>query len=363
MPDQLPQKSYDALIAAIRDEFRKGLARAEKAVQKQRVITYWHTGRHTHRFLAQIPGPETPHLICIAEKLDSSLDVVRKILKFYRCFPKLPKDPPLSWSQYRALLTAPEAQRSLLLKKAITEGIGAEELYSLISISRRNDPLPSGATGTAPKLDFKRGRLFVYKTLQGKHLKLKKGEIMVDGGFKWRRKVKISPASGLTGGHIVRSVKAESGDYELRHCNDDASSLYTYAAEVARVVDADTFLLTIDAGFSNWLDSRVRLRGIDAPEISTALGRRAYRYVKKALGSRPVVIKTYKEEKYGRYLVDLFYMRKKVDDPQTIAREGIFLNQELLDRGLAKLYKDTSASSAPVRPGEGPDMEVMGQGK
>ena len=349
MPYNL-QKSYDALIAAIRREFQRGLARAQEAVYRQRVIINWRSGRHIHRFLAQAPGPETPHLVRIAGGMNSSLDVVRKILKFYRCFPKLPKNPPLSWSRYRALLTAPAAQRSLLLKRAITEDIGADELYALISVSRRKDQTDPAAAGPAPKLDFKRGRLFTYKTLQGKHLKLKQGEIMVDGGFKWRHKVKVGPDSGLTGGHIIRSVKTENGDYELKHCNDDASSLYTYIAEVERVVDADTFLLTIDTGFDNWLDSRVRLRGIDAPEITTALGRRAYRYVKKALGNRPVVIKTYKEEKYGRYLVDLFYMRKRVSDPQQIAREGIFLNQELLDLGLAKLYKDPS--SAPIKPGD-----------
>ena len=354
MPGNLPQKSsLDALIAAMRRELQQGLARAQKAVYRQRVIVNWRNGRHVHRFLAaQPPGPETPHLILIAEKSGCSLDVIRKILKFYRCFPKLPKDPPLSWSQYRALLTAPEAQRSLLLKKAITEDIGSEELYALISVSRHKDQTDPAAAGPAPKLDFKRGRLFTYKTLQGKHLKLKKGEIMVDGGFKWRHKVKVGADSKLTGGHIVRSVKTDNGDYELKQCNDDSSSLYTYKAEVERVVDADTFLLTIDTGFDNWLDSRVRLRGIDAPEISTALGRRAYRYVKKALGNRPVVIKSYKEEKYGRYLVDLFYMRKKVADPRQIAKEGIFLNQELLDLGLAKLYKDPS--SAPVRAGEEP---------
>ncbi|MBI5150724.1 MAG: thermonuclease family protein [Candidatus Omnitrophica bacterium] len=349
MPDHPPRESsIDALVAAMRRELQQGLARAQEAVYRQRVLVNWRNGRHIHRFLAaQSPGPETPHLVLIAEKFDCNLDVVRKILKFYRSFPKLPKDPPLSWSQYRALLTAPAGQRSLLLQRAITEDIGADALYALISVSRhKNQTDPAAATGPAPKLDFKRGRLFTYKTLQGKHLKLKKGEIMVDGGFKWRHKVKVGAGSKLTGGHIVRSVKTEDGGYELKHCNDDVSSLYTYVAEVERVVDADTFLLTIDTGFDNWLDSRVRLRGIDAPEISTAAGRRAYNYVKKALGNRPVVIKTYKEEKYGRYLVDLFYMRKKVSDPQIIAREGIFLNQELLDLGLAKLYKDPS--SAPL---------------
>ncbi len=347
------QKSCDALIAVLREELRRGLARAEEAVHRQRVITYWHLGWHIDKFLAGAPGPEIVYLSIVAEKLDYSPDVVRKILKFYRCFPKLPKKPPLSWSQYRALLTAPVARRSALLKKAIAEGIGTEELYALISAGRRAHP-PSGTGGPAPKLDYKRGRLYIYKTLQGKHLKLKTGEIMVDGGFKWRHKVKTGAGRGLTGGSIVRSVKTKDGSYGLKYCNDDASSLYTYVAEIERIVDADTFLLTIDAGFDNWLDSRVRLRGIDAPEITTALGRRAYRYVKKALGNRPVVIKTYREEKYGRYLIDLFYMRKKVADPQIIAREGIFLNQELLDLGLAKLYNDPS--SAPVKPGEQPPL-------
>lgn len=340
MPHSL-LKSCDGLIAVLREELRRGLARAEAAVHQQRVITYWHIGRHIDTFLDGADGPDAAYLSVIAAKLDYGLDVVRKILKFYRSFPRLPKNPPLSWSQYKALLTAPAGQRSLLLKRAIAEGIGSEELYALISAGRRAHP-PSGASGPVPKLDYKRGRLFTYKTLQGKHLKLKKGEIMVDCGFKWRHKAKAG--AGLSGGHIVRSVKTEDGDYQLRHCSDDASSLYTYVAEVARVVDADTFLLTIDVGFNDWLDGRVRLRGIDAPEITTALGRRAYRYVKKALGSRPVVIKSYKEEKYGRYLIDLFYMKKKVADPHVIAREGIFLNQELLDLGLAKLYNDPSSA-------------------
>ena len=158
MPGNLPQKSsLDALIAAMRRELQQGLARAQKAVYRQRVIVNWRNGRHIHRFLAaQLPGPETPHLVLIAEKFDCSLDVVRKILKFYRCFPKLPKNPLLSWSQYRALLTAPEAQRPLLLKRAITEDIGAEELYALISVSRHSRS--AGAAKSAGKLDYVRGK-------------------------------------------------------------------------------------------------------------------------------------------------------------------------------------------------------------
>jgi endonuclease YncB( thermonuclease family) len=52
-----------------------------------------------------------------------------------------------------------------------------------------------------------------------------------------------------------------------------------------------------------------------------------------------LVIKTYKQEKYGRFLADVFY-QKGATDRERILREGIFLNQELLDEGLAVPYSD-----------------------
>jgi len=335
MLKSLPQKSYQALIAAIRHELREGLGKAEAAVQKQRVITYWHIGQHIHGFLDGFSGPDITYLAPIAEEFDFEPNVVRKMLKFYRAFPRLPNPPPLSWTKYRALSSAPASSRSALLKKAIAQDTSADELYALINAGRQGRR-PSTAE---KKLEYARGQLFVYKTLQGKHLKLKKGQIMVDCGFKWLHKARIRTDSSLTGGCMVRSVKTEKG-YTLQYCRKkELSWLYTYTARVQRVVDADTLLLTVDAGFDNWHDARVRLRGIDAPEMSTSAGLRAYQYVKKALGDRPVVIKSYKEGKYGRYLVDVFYCKNRVADPQTIADEGIFLNQELLNRGLAKPYK------------------------
>lgn len=342
MPVPQPQKSYPALIAAIRNELRRGIEKAEEAVYQQRVITYWHIGRHTHEFLSD-PSVrfETPHLVQIAADAGFSLDVMRKIVKFYRAFPKLPKKSRLSWNQYRAILSAPARLRPLLLKRAITENLGGEQLQALISLERHKKT----AAVAGGKLRSSRGRLYIYKTIDDKHLKLKENEIMVDCGFKWRHQVNIKDDSKLTGGYMVRSVKTDN-DYELRYCNEDPAWLYTYSATIERVIDADTLLLSIDAGFKNWVDLRVRLRGVDAPEMSTALGRRACEYVKKVLGTRGVVIKSYKDDKYGRYLVDLYYRKQHTNDPAVIAKEGLFLNQELLDRGLAKLYQDPQPIAA-----------------
>jgi micrococcal nuclease len=43
--------------------------------------------------------------------------------------------------------------------------------------------------------------------------------------------------------------------------------MYKYKARVSRVVDGDTLDLTIDLGFRTFVKQRVRLYGIDTPEI------------------------------------------------------------------------------------------------
>ncbi len=95
--------------------------------------------------------------------------------------------------------------------------------------------------------------------------------------------------------------------------------------------------VNIDLGFGNWMRQKLRLRGIDAPEISTQKGQKAKQFVEAVLKDIPfVIIKTHGSDKYDRYLVDIFYI---VDEknPQVVLEQGIFLNQQLLDLGLAKM--------------------------
>ncbi|MBI5149422.1 MAG: thermonuclease family protein [Candidatus Omnitrophica bacterium] len=126
--------------------------------------------------------------------------------------------------------------------------------------------------------------------------------------------------------------------------------LYTYAAEVLKILDADTFDLEIDVGFKSKQEHRVRLRGINAPEIGTPKGRKAKRFVERELArcvvkkpsakgtraDRPlVVVKTYKLGQYGRYTVDIYYLPGETS-PETIVENGKLLNQVLVDKGLAR---------------------------
>ena len=81
---------------------------------------------------------------------------------------------------------------------------------------------------------------------------------------------------------------------------------FTYEALLERIVDADTFDVELDLGMRVTLRVRLRLAGVNAPEMSTEAGRVATSYLKETLpvGSR-LVVRTYKPDKYGRALADV----------------------------------------------------------
>jgi len=85
---------------------------------------------------------------------------------------------------------------------------------------------------------------------------------------------------------------------------------YTYDCLVLNVVDGDTCDVSADCGFDIHFNLRVRLFGINAPEIHSkdanekAAGLKAKDYLMKLIGGKQVVIETLKDstEKFGRYL-------------------------------------------------------------
>ncbi|MBF0103727.1 MAG: thermonuclease family protein [Deltaproteobacteria bacterium] len=116
----------------------------------------------------------------------------------------------------------------------------------------------------------------------------------------------------------------------------DPSPLHVYKAVVESVVDGDTLLVRIDLGFNVWVAQRIRFRGINCAEMSDG-GEAAKTYVAEQLKDIPfIVIKTYKTDMYGRYVADVFYS-PTLKDKEAVAEDGIFLNQEILKAGLAKM--------------------------
>jgi micrococcal nuclease len=117
--------------------------------------------------------------------------------------------------------------------------------------------------------------------------------------------------------------------------------MFEYAATVVRIVDGDTLYLDIDLGFFIRMTIDVRLKGLNTPEIrgeARAAGLQAKAFVEQALPPGTLVlVKTFKAEKYGRYLAEVRYL-PGARTRDEIAANGRLLNQELLDRGLAVPY-------------------------
>ena len=59
--------------------------------------------------------------------------------------------------------------------------------------------------------------------------------------------------------------------------------MFTYAAKLIEVIDADTVDLLIDLGFGVHVKERCRLYGIDAPEMPTEAGKAAKAYLESLL--------------------------------------------------------------------------------
>ncbi len=86
---------------------------------------------------------------------------------------------------------------------------------------------------------------------------------------------------------------------------------FTYRANIARIVDGDTFDLDIDLGLGVWKRrERVRLYGINVAERYTDIGKQATAFLREMFppaAVNPVIITTFKDstDKYGRYLAKI----------------------------------------------------------
>lgn len=110
--------------------------------------------------------------------------------------------------------------------------------------------------------------------------------------------------------------------------------MYEYKIkEVTRVVDGDTIDVIIDLGFSIFIKSRIRLAGINAPETRTLdmnekeKGLDAKFWLEKELKDQEIIIRTTKEEKYGRMLG---YLHTK--------NHSLTVNERMILEGFAEKY-------------------------
>lgn len=87
--------------------------------------------------------------------------------------------------------------------------------------------------------------------------------------------------------------------------------MWEYKASVVKVVDGDTVDFDLDLGFYLKIRVRLRLAGIDTPEVrgtEKEAGLKAKAFVERLLGgATEIVVRTGKETgKFGRWIGDIF---------------------------------------------------------
>ena len=196
----------------------------------------------------------------------------------------------------------------------------------------------SGAAAPVPR----KGRLHTYRLLEGGSDNGK--EVKLDLGFRVRLALQAKTPLGIEPGRVVECVADAKGQleyagrrYRLIEDNKPRTKLYTYGAQVLRVIDGDTVWVEINCGFGVSIEEKLRLRGIDTPEIASAEGVVARLFAAERLKvGATIALTTSRSDLYDRYVADVFYLPEAADgDAATALAEGRDLNRELIEEGLA----------------------------
>lgn len=315
----LPEvKTYDGLLHAIRAVQAASQQRIEQAVEQEKVREAWETGKLIDAHVLQYKeradyGKQV--LERLARDLETSQTELSFMLQFARAYPIYSPGNKLSWSHYRSLLAINDSvERETLEKKAEEEGWSRDRLRAEVR-RRKAARKPLEENALEPRLSATSGKVGTYRVIRAKVGPFR-GELALDLGF-----ANYYQPKGIKKFKEGELVQLEKG--KLKPFKDSNQDRYTYQAYVSEIIDGDTFKAVIDLGFNIVTEQKLRLRGLDAPEIESSEGREAKEYLEKILkkGS-PTLIKTVRSDKYDRYLADVWV-------------GGTYVNQKLIDKGLA----------------------------
>ncbi len=289
-----PTKNYQKLLQDLTQLLYEGERKALEEINKIRVETYWRTGKRIVEEKEMLDAETAPLFITnLSRDLKMDVSLLRRIVQFYNTYPdglpSIPNGEQLTWAHHYELLGVKDSQeREFYLKTAAAKGWGKGTLRKAV----RSDLFSTAES--APDSDMPQ--------------KLKR----------------------------------------------DPNPLYTYKAVVDRVIDGDTLIARIDLGFDVWVNQRLRFRGVNTEELNPSViagpmslsngakqspdrAQQAKQFVEEKLKDLDfVVIKSYKTDIYGRYVVDLFY-HPALSKKEEVAKQGFFLNAQLLEAGLADL--------------------------
>ena len=369
-------REYEDLREQVGEILLAGRERVRQVVERERVRVSWEVGRLLDQHLVgrgSTPGPghgggRGAYGEGVIRRLAADLEMdarrLYEMMALYRASPKVRPTGQLSYTHYVNLLRVPGWQaRAFYQKAALDGGWSVRQLAEAIrggvyerevGVAGEVGELGTGSGGGDGGAEEARraplspltGRLFTYRVLEAdtRHAKL-------DLGFRVRL-VLAGDGSALEAGGAVESAEvveasipeagafaaADGRCFDLRPDAVPRRKLYTYGARVQKVVDGDTLWVEIDCGFGVSIEEKLRLRGVDTPELRTPEGERAREFVVQSLlGCERIVLATSKVDLYDRYVADVLFLRGEGDVRRVLA-EGRYLNGELVAAGMAERW-------------------------
>lgn len=331
-------KTFDELVRAVREALIAGQSRVDRAYLE----TYRNTGHliDAHLMHARERADYGEGVVArLARTLEVDKRLLYRCLRFVREYPIVSHGTQFTWTHYRLLLEVADLkQRKALEAAARKHRWTAPELERRVRALNAIDVTPARASpDAAPALTSpthkplvpQRGTPGVYRIIRVD------GALVVDLGFASYFDPSPEQAQEVKEGDLVRLSSA--GQIAPAEGATKAD-LFTYRVEIGKVVDGDTLWIKIYLRPRHWIKQKLRLRGLDCPELSTPEGKAAKRFV-DALVARTtsVVINTTKPDKYDRYLADVFLQvaSEPASGTSTAPESEIFLNNLLLENGHA----------------------------
>ena len=315
MKESLQRNTYSQLV--------KDITELYDYARHALVEAYWQIGK---RIVEQEQQGETnaiygDHLIVrlskdLSETLGSGFSErnLRKMRQFYLANEIWPPAAKLTWTQHVELLPIKKStERRRLERLIITKKLSKEQIRQAVQeLNQSNSESSVIPPVVFASLECIRAALHIYALVDRTKAQYPSGMVVVDCGF-----------------NIWRNVPRN----QIQHLG---KASYTYPARVESVIDGDTIWAVIDCGFDTFVREKLRFHRIDTPELGTPEGEKARRYVRRVLKASPrIVVCTHSYDKYARYLADIFYL-PGVSSYERICSDGLYLNQELLDKGLAR---------------------------
>lgn len=339
-PSAVP-KTYEDLLRCVLHV----ITTSRREAEARWVLSYHQIGRYINVHLLH-NRRRAEHGARVYANLAADANLSKRTLQecaqFHRCFPNARALAQLGWNQCRLLCQISDStERERVATEALRAGWGSRDLETRVRAlnasavrAAENEDAGGAATAVATPVGGRAPRLLTSKRGVPGRYRLAKaprsptaGEeaLAADMGFKLYLPLSGSQARHRTVGEIV----AIDDDGGLRSVEDaKPSDLFTYRAEVRRIIDGDTLEIAVALPHYR-MHEKLRLRGIDCPEMNTPEGRAAKRVVEALLlEAEDVIVTTSKVDKYDRYLADVHFRLRSGDE--------LFLNNHLLAHGHAR---------------------------